>query len=58
MIPSLKLKLSLRIPPNLDSQAAAQFLRELLVSNPPFGAQISFENIDSTNGFNNRPYSN
>ena len=41
--PSKTLKLSLRIPPSLDATDLERSLKELLESDPPYGAHISFE---------------
>ena len=38
--PKTSLKLSLRIPPGLDPDQAMQVLRELLESDPPYGAKV------------------
>jgi acetylornithine deacetylase/succinyl-diaminopimelate desuccinylase-like protein len=41
--PSTELKLSLRLPPTCDARAAAAELKSVLETNPPYGAQVSFE---------------
>jgi acetylornithine deacetylase/succinyl-diaminopimelate desuccinylase-like protein len=41
--PSTSLKLSLRIPPSLDANDLDRKLKELLESNPPYGATVTFE---------------
>ena len=41
--PMTALKLSLRIPPTLDATAAERKLKELLESDPPYGARVTFE---------------
>jgi acetylornithine deacetylase/succinyl-diaminopimelate desuccinylase-like protein len=41
--PSTALKLSLRIPPSLDATNLDNRLKELLESDPPYGAKVSFE---------------
>jgi acetylornithine deacetylase/succinyl-diaminopimelate desuccinylase-like protein len=41
--PMTALKLSLRLPPTCDAKAAARKLKEILESDPPHGAQVSFE---------------
>ncbi|HEX9794800.1 MAG TPA: M20/M25/M40 family metallo-hydrolase [Planctomycetota bacterium] len=41
--PFSAVKLSLRIPPSLDAKAAARRLEELLLSDPPYGAGVSWE---------------
>ena len=47
MHPATTLKLSLRLPPTLDPDAAAQRLKRLLESQPPHAARVSFE-VDFT----------
>ena len=42
MHPATSLKLSLRLPPTLDPQAASVELKALLESNPPYGCDVSF----------------
>ena len=42
MQPSTQLKLSLRLPPTLDAQAAALRLKTLLESDPPYASQVGF----------------
>jgi acetylornithine deacetylase/succinyl-diaminopimelate desuccinylase-like protein len=41
--PSTSLKLSLRIPPTLDAAAASRRLKEILESDPPYGARVRYE---------------
>ncbi|KRD39422.1 peptidase M20 [Lysobacter sp. Root916] len=42
MQPATTLKLSLRLPPTLDAQAAAGRLKALLESEPPYGSEVAF----------------
>ncbi len=41
--PSSTLKLSLRLPPTSNATHAARKLKEILESDPPYGAQVKFE---------------
>ena len=41
--PKTSIKLSLRIPPSLDATDLDRKLKELLESNPPYGAKVYFE---------------
>src|SRR6266581_5268403 len=41
--PSTSLKLSLRIPPTLDAARAARRLKEILETDPPYGARVRCE---------------
>jgi acetylornithine deacetylase/succinyl-diaminopimelate desuccinylase-like protein len=43
MQPSTALKLSLRVPPTLDSVAAGETLKALLEADPPYGCEVSFD---------------
>ena len=45
--PGTHLKLSVRLPPTVDSQHAATVLKSLLEDNSPYGAQIKFD-VDTT----------
>ncbi|MET0282861.1 MAG: M20 family metallopeptidase [Polyangiales bacterium] len=40
--PSTTLKLSIRIPPNVDSQRANDAVKQALESSPPYGAKVRF----------------
>lgn len=51
-LPSLSLALSMRLPPTSDPVKAAQILKNTLEKNPPFGAQIRFENGKTSSGWN------
>lgn len=42
MQPATTLKLSLRLPPTLDAQAAATRLKALLEADPPYGSEVAF----------------
>ncbi len=39
----LRVKLSVRIPPHVDAEAATEALRATLLADPPYGAKIRFE---------------
>lgn len=41
--PFTRLKLSIRIPPRVDPDAAARAVKQLLEKDPPYGARVSFE---------------
>ena len=41
--PKTSIKLSLRIPPSLDATDLERNMKELLESNPPYGASVTFE---------------
>lgn len=50
--PVTALKLSLRLPPTVDADAAAQQLRALLETDPPYGARVTFEVSSTSHGWN------
>src|SRR5205085_12461385 len=50
--PRTQLVLSLRIPPTIDGEAAARRLKQLLESDPPYGAKVSFEYGQAAKGWN------
>ncbi len=41
--PKTSIKLSLRIPPSLDASDLERQMKDLLESNPPYGARVTFE---------------
>src|SRR5690349_18835622 len=41
--PKTSIKLSLRIPPSLDASDLERRMKDLLESNPPYGARVTFE---------------
>ncbi len=55
--PGTALKLSMRLPPTLDADAATQFIEELLTENPPYGAKVSFTADQSGSGWDAPPLS-
>ncbi len=52
LLPSVTAKLSLRLPPTLDSAKAAAVVQHLLEAEPPYGAAVSFEPDGSADGWN------
>jgi acetylornithine deacetylase/succinyl-diaminopimelate desuccinylase-like protein len=50
--PSTTLKLSLRLPPTADAEAAAATLKQTLETDPPYGAQVRFEIDGADSGWN------
>ncbi len=50
--PHTALKLSLRIPPTIDGEEASQFVKQLLESDPPYNAKVSFEADQAATGWN------
>ena len=52
--PYTSLKLSFRLPPGVDAKAAANAVKQVLESDPPYGATVSF-NVESSEGGWNAP---
>jgi acetylornithine deacetylase/succinyl-diaminopimelate desuccinylase-like protein len=52
LLPSTVAKLSLRLPPTLDPDAAGDTVRRLLEKDPPYGARIDYEPGPSAAGWN------
>jgi acetylornithine deacetylase/succinyl-diaminopimelate desuccinylase-like protein len=52
MRPQTTLKLSLRLPPTLDSQKAIRVVQDLLTKDPPYCAKVEVTDIDGAAGWN------
>jgi len=52
LLPEVAVKLSLRLPPTCDAVRATRAVREALEREPPYGAQVSFEEASGTGGWN------
>jgi acetylornithine deacetylase/succinyl-diaminopimelate desuccinylase-like protein len=52
LLPELAVKLSLRLPPTCDATRAQRAVREALEREPPYGAQVSFEEPAANGGWN------
>jgi acetylornithine deacetylase/succinyl-diaminopimelate desuccinylase-like protein len=52
LLPSTVAKLSVRLPPTLDADAAGDSVRTLLEKDPPYGARVEFEPGSSAAGWN------
>ena len=50
--PQTSLKLSLRLPPTLDGKRGGEILKELLLRDPPYGAQVELELEKASSGWN------
>jgi len=53
--PATAAKLSLRLPPTVDADAAGDALKALLEAEPPYGAQVTFELEKAGSGWNAPP---
>lgn len=49
--PMTALKLSIRLPPNLDARNVGKKLKELFESNPPYGAKVVFDAEEAAAGW-------
>ena len=52
LLPEIAVKLSLRLPPTCDAARAQRAVREALEREPPYGAQVSFEEPSANGGWN------
>ena len=52
LLPELAVKLSLRLPPTCDAARAERAVRAALEREPPYGAQVSFEDFSANEGWN------
>src|SRR5882762_8212507 len=57
LLPHTTAKLSLRLPPTLDAEAAGTMVQQLLEENPPYGARIEFQRQSFASGWNAPPLS-
>src|SRR5437660_1753950 len=53
--PKTSLVLSLRLPPTVQAEAAAQQLKALLEANPPYGAKVRFDYAQAATGWHAPP---
>jgi acetylornithine deacetylase/succinyl-diaminopimelate desuccinylase-like protein len=52
LLPELSFKLSLRLAPTTDAAVAVQAVQEALERDPPYSAQVSFEDALASAGWN------
>ena len=50
--PSTTVRLSLRLPPTVEGEKAAEIVHRLLIANPPYGAEITLEREEASTGWN------
>ena len=53
--PRTALKLSMRLPPTVDGEAAARTMKAMLEADPPYSAVVSFECDSAATGWNASP---
>ncbi len=51
-LPSLSIKLSMRLPPTCDAEKAGKILKNILEANPPFNAKVHFDLKEAGSGWN------
>ena len=51
LLPEITLKLSLRLAPTTDGDVAIRAVKETLERDPPYGAQVTFENVSASQGW-------
>jgi len=51
LLPEITLKLSLRLAPTTDGHVAIRAVKETLERDPPYGAQVTFENVSASQGW-------
>ena len=52
LLPELSFKLSLRLAPTTDAQRATLAVRQALERDPPYGAEVRFDDVSSAAGWN------
>jgi acetylornithine deacetylase/succinyl-diaminopimelate desuccinylase-like protein len=52
LLPFTTLKLSIRVPPSGDAEAARQAVKRILEADPPYGAEVAFNAARGENGWN------
>jgi acetylornithine deacetylase/succinyl-diaminopimelate desuccinylase-like protein len=55
LLPRLELKLSFRLPPTADAEVAAEAVKRVLESDPPYGARVEFDVGSSLAGWDAPP---
>jgi acetylornithine deacetylase/succinyl-diaminopimelate desuccinylase-like protein len=55
--PFTSVKISLRVPPTMDADAAAERLKQILEADPPYGATVSFHKEPAGSGWEAPPMS-
>jgi acetylornithine deacetylase/succinyl-diaminopimelate desuccinylase-like protein len=53
--PKTEFKLSFRLPPTVNADAAAQRLKEILEADPPYGAKVTFAREQASSGWSAAP---
>jgi acetylornithine deacetylase/succinyl-diaminopimelate desuccinylase-like protein len=56
LLPEITLKLSLRLAPTTDGDIAVNAVKQTLERDPPYGAQVTFEDASASAGWNAPPF--
>src|ERR1700744_3428817 len=56
LLPEITFKISLRLAPTTDGDTATKAVKETLEHDPPYGAQVSFEDASASAGWNAPPF--
>ena len=54
--PRTEFKLSFRLPPTADAEAAAKRIKEILEADPPYGAKVTFTREQAADGWCSAPF--
>jgi acetylornithine deacetylase/succinyl-diaminopimelate desuccinylase-like protein len=57
LLPEISFKLSMRLAPTTDAAVASRAVKETLERDPPYAAQVSFEDVGASAGWNAPPFS-
>ncbi len=52
LLPELKFKVNMRMPPTVNPSSAPAFITKLLTTDPPFGCSITVSEFDVASGWN------
>jgi acetylornithine deacetylase/succinyl-diaminopimelate desuccinylase-like protein len=52
LLPEIALKISMRLAPTTDAEVATKAVKETFERDPPYGAQVSFEDASASVGWN------
>ena len=44
-LPSIEIRFSLRLPPTLNGKEAAEKLKQILLSNPPYNSKVELSDV-------------
>jgi acetylornithine deacetylase/succinyl-diaminopimelate desuccinylase-like protein len=56
LLPEISFKLSMRLAPTTAADVATKAVQETLQRDPPYGAQVSFEDVGASAGWNAPPF--